>query len=40
MKKKVRSNSPDFKLEAVRRVSDATSILGLAKELGIQRKLL
>jgi transposase len=40
MKKKPRIYSPEFKLEAVRRMADATSITGLAKELGIRRKFL
>lgn len=40
MKKKPRSYSADFKQEAVRRMAQATTIIGLAKELGIRRKLL
>jgi transposase len=40
MKKKARSYSVDFKQEAVRRMAQATTIIGLAKELGIRRKLL
>jgi transposase len=40
MKKKPRSYSVDFKQEAVRRMAQATTIIGLAKELGIRRKLL
>ena len=40
MKKKARSYSVDFKQEAVRRMTQATTIIGLAKELGIRRKLL
>jgi transposase-like protein len=40
MKKKPRSYSADFKQEAVRRMAKATTIIGLAKELGIRRKLL
>jgi transposase len=40
MKKKPRSYSADFKQEAVRRMGQATTIIGLAKELGIRRKLL
>jgi transposase len=40
MKKKARSYSTDFKLEAVRRMAQATSISGLARELGIRRKFL
>src|SRR5277367_385402 len=40
MKKKARSYSIDFKQEAVRRMGEATTIIGLAKELGIRRKLL
>jgi transposase len=40
MKKKARSHSVDFKQEAVRRMAQATTIIGLAKELGIRRKLL
>ena len=34
------SYSIDFKQEAVRRMAQATTIVGLAKELGIPRKLL
>ena len=40
MKKKARSYSVDFKQEAVRRMAQATTVIGLAKELGIRRKLL
>jgi transposase len=40
MKKKARSYSVDFKQEAVRRMAQATTIIGLAKELGVRRKLL
>ena len=40
MKKKATSYSVDFKQEAVRRMAQATTIIGLAKELGIRRKLL
>jgi transposase len=40
MKKKARSYSVDFKQEAVRRMAEATTVIGLAKELGIRRKLL
>src|ERR1700684_2817654 len=40
MSKKPRSYSADFKQEAVRRMGQATTIIGLAKELGIRRKLL
>ena len=40
MKKKARRYSVDFKQEAVRRMAQATTIIGLAKELGIRRKLL
>jgi transposase-like protein len=40
MKKKARSYSVDFKQEAVRRMAQATTIIGLAKESGIRRKLL
>src|ERR1700689_1114716 len=40
MKKKPRSHSVDFKQEAVRRMAQATTIIGLAEELGIRRKLL
>ena len=40
MKKKARSYSIDFKQEAVRRMAEATTIVSLAKELGIPRKLL
>ena len=40
MKKKTRgdSYSMDFKQEAVRRMAEADTIVGLAKELGISRK--
>ena len=40
MAKKGRKFSPEFKLEAVRRMAEATSIVGLAEELGVRRKLL
>ena len=40
MKKKARGYSADFKHEAVSRMAQATNIVGLAKELGIRRKLL
>ena len=40
MKKKARRYSVDFKQEAVRRMAQATTVIGLAKELGIRRKLL
>ena len=40
MKKKWKKYSVDFKQEAVRRMAQATTIIGLAKELGIRRKLL
>ena len=40
MKKKAKSYSLDFKQEAARRMAQATTIIGLAKELGIRRKLL
>src|ERR1700759_167254 len=40
MGKKTRSYSAEFKQEAVRRMAHATSITGLAKELGIRRKFL
>ncbi len=39
-KKKARSYSTDFKQEAVLRMAQATSITGLAEELGIRRKFL
>jgi transposase len=40
MSRKPRSYSADFKQEAVRRMAQATSIVDLAKQLGIRRKLL
>ena len=40
MNKKPRIYSLDFKQEVVRRMAQADTIIGLAKELGIQRKLL
>jgi transposase len=40
MKKKAKSYSADFKQEAVRRMAQAKTIIGLARELGIRRKLL
>jgi transposase-like protein len=39
-KKKPKSYSTDLKPDAARRMTQATSIAGLAKELGIRRKLL
>jgi transposase-like protein len=39
-KQKQKSYSADFKLEAVRRMAQATTITGLAEELGIRRKFL
>jgi transposase len=39
-KKKARSFSIEFKQEAVRRMAQATTIVGLANELGVRRKLL
>jgi transposase len=40
MKKKPKKYSVDFKQEAVRRMAQATTIVGLANELGVRRKLL
>src|ERR1700678_3790495 len=40
MKKKARKYGVDFKQEAVRRMAHATTIVGLAKQLGVRRKLL
>lgn len=40
MAKKARKFSTKFKLDAVRRMAEATSIVGLAEELGVRRKLL
>jgi transposase-like protein len=40
MMKKARKFSTDFKIEAVRRMAEATTIVGLAEELGMRRKLL
>ena len=40
MKKRAKKYSVDFKQEAVRRMAQATTIVGLAKELGVRRKLL
>jgi transposase len=40
MAKKARKYSTEFKLEAVRRMAEATTIVGLAEELGVRRKLL
>jgi transposase-like protein len=40
MKKKAKRYSVDFKQEAVRRMAQATTIVGLAKQLGVRRKLL
>lgn len=39
-KKQTKSYSAEFKLNAVSRMAGATSITGLAKELGIRRKFL
>jgi hypothetical protein len=38
--KKARKFSTHSKIEAVRRMAEATTIVGLAEELGIRRKLL
>jgi transposase len=38
--KKARKFSTEFKVEAVRRMAEAPSIVGLAEELGVRRKLL
>jgi transposase len=40
MAKKARRFSTEFKMEAVRRMAEATSIVGLAQQLGVRRKLL
>ena len=40
MKRKSKKYSVDFKQEAVRRMAQATTIVGLANELGVRRKLL
>jgi transposase len=40
MANKPKKYSVDFKLDAVRRMSGATSIVGLATQLGLRRKLL
>jgi transposase-like protein len=40
MAKRARKFSTEFKLEAVRRMAEATTIVGLAEELGVRRKLL
>jgi transposase len=40
MAKKPRKYSAEFKQEAVRRMSEAASIVGLAAQLGVRRKLL
>ena len=40
MAKKAKKYSVDFKQEAVRRMADATSIVGLGAQLGVRRKLL
>jgi transposase len=40
MKRKTKSYSADFKQEAVRRMAQAKTITGLARELGIRRKFL
>ncbi len=40
MKNKSKKYSVDFKQEAVRRMAQATTITGLAEELGIRRKFL
>ncbi len=39
-KKQTKSYSAEFKLNAINRMAGATSIAGLAKELGIRRKFL
>jgi transposase-like protein len=39
-KKKARKFSTEFRLEAVRRMAEVTSTVGLAEELGVRRKLL
>ena len=36
-KKKARKFSTEFKLDAVRRMAEATSIVGLAEELGVRK---
>jgi transposase-like protein len=38
--KKATKFSTEFKVEAVRRMAEAPSIVGLAEELGVRRKLL
>ena len=40
MAKKARKYSVEFKREAVRRMAEATTIVGLAEKLGVRRKLL
>ena len=40
MKKKAEKYSADFKRKRCSRMAEATTIVGLAKELGIRRKLL
>jgi transposase len=40
MGKKARKYSKEFKLEAVRRMAEATSIVGLGEQLSVRRKLL
>jgi transposase len=40
MAKKARKFSAEFKQDAVRRMASATSIIGLAAQLGVRRKLL
>jgi transposase-like protein len=40
MAKKARKFSVEFKREAVRRMAEATTIVGLAEKLGVRRKLL
>jgi transposase len=40
MAKKARKYSADFKQDAVRRMAGAASIVGLAAQLGVRRKLL
>ena len=40
MTKKARKFSVEFKREAVRRMAEATTIVGLAEKLGVRRKLL
>jgi transposase-like protein len=40
MTKKARNFGVEFKREAVRRMAEATTIVGLAEKLGVRRKLL